>query len=57
VPVEQRRDPVGDPDRARRELSDRLLPALAALRTASREGGEFSDVLKIGRTHLQDASR
>ncbi len=41
---------------ARRELSNRLLPALAALRDAlSAKGVEFSDVLKIGRTHLQDA--
>jgi fumarate hydratase class II len=41
---------------ARRELSDRLLPALAALRDAlSGKAAEFSDVLKIGRTHLQDA--
>jgi fumarate hydratase class II len=41
---------------ARRELSDRLLPALAALRDAlSAKGVECSDVLKIGRTHLQDA--
>jgi len=41
---------------ARRELSDRLLPALAALRDAlSAKGAECSDVLKIGRTHLQDA--
>ncbi|MBP2679690.1 MAG: fumarase, partial [Deltaproteobacteria bacterium] len=36
--------------------SDRLLPALAALRDAlSGKAAEFSDVLKIGRTHLQDA--
>jgi fumarate hydratase class II len=41
---------------ARRELSDRLLPALAALRDAlSAKGVECSDILKIGRTHLQDA--
>jgi len=41
---------------ARRELSDRLLPALAALRGAlSAKGVECSDILKIGRTHLQDA--
>ena len=41
---------------ARRELSDRLLPALAVLRDAlSGKSAEFSDVLKIGRTHLQDA--
>ncbi|HEU5361133.1 MAG TPA: class II fumarate hydratase [Candidatus Deferrimicrobiaceae bacterium] len=41
---------------ARRELSERLLPALSSLRDAlSAKAGEFSDVLKIGRTHLQDA--
>ena len=41
---------------ARRELSDRLLPSLAALREAlAAKAAEFSDVLKIGRTHLQDA--
>ena len=41
---------------ARRELSDRLLPALAALWDAlSGKAEEFSGVLKIGRTHLQDA--
>ena len=41
---------------ARRELSDRLLPALGELRDAlASKAEEFSDVLKIGRTHLQDA--
>jgi len=41
---------------ARRELSDRLLPALGELRDAlAGKAAEFSDVLKIGRTHLQDA--
>ncbi len=41
---------------ARRELSDRLLPALSSLRDAlASKAKEFSDVLKIGRTHLQDA--
>ncbi|RJP20881.1 MAG: class II fumarate hydratase [Deltaproteobacteria bacterium] len=41
---------------ARRELSDRLLPALGELRDAlSSKAAEFADVLKIGRTHLQDA--
>jgi len=41
---------------ARRELSDRLLPALGELRDAlAAKASEFSDVLKIGRTHLQDA--
>ncbi len=41
---------------ARREMSDRLVPALSSLRDAlSAKAGEFSDVLKIGRTHLQDA--
>ena len=41
---------------ARRELSDALLPALSGLRDAlAARAREFSDVLKIGRTHLQDA--
>ena len=41
---------------ARRELSDRLVPALVSLRDAlSAKAAEFSDILKIGRTHLQDA--
>ncbi|MBK5095263.1 MAG: class II fumarate hydratase [Deltaproteobacteria bacterium] len=41
---------------ARRELSERLVPALSHLRDAlSGKSKEFSDILKIGRTHLQDA--
>jgi fumarate hydratase class II len=41
---------------ARRQLSDALLPALELLRDALAEKAkEFSDILKIGRTHLQDA--
>src|SRR5512143_227769 len=41
---------------ARRELSDALLPALAGLRDAlAAKAREFSDIMKIGRTHLQDA--
>ncbi len=41
---------------ARRELSDALVPALEALRDAlAAKAHEFSDILKIGRTHLQDA--
>ncbi len=41
---------------ARRELSDALVPALSALRDAlAAKAREFSDILKIGRTHLQDA--
>jgi fumarate hydratase class II len=41
---------------ARRELSGRLVPALSSLRDAlSAKAKELSDVLKIGRTHLQDA--
>ncbi|HJX15832.1 MAG TPA: lyase family protein, partial [Candidatus Deferrimicrobiaceae bacterium] len=41
---------------ARRELAERLLPALSLLRdTLSAKAGEVSDVLKIGRTHMQDA--
>jgi fumarate hydratase class II len=40
----------------RQELSDRLLPALEELRDALGEKAEaFSGILKIGRTHLQDA--
>ncbi len=41
---------------ARRGLSDDLLPSLERLRDAlGAKAGEFSDILKIGRTHLQDA--
>jgi len=41
---------------ARRELADRLQPALGELRDAlASKAAEFADVLKIGRTHLQDA--
>jgi len=41
---------------ARQTLSGRLLPALTKLRDAlGGKAEEFSDVLKIGRTHLQDA--
>ncbi len=41
---------------ARRILSERLVPALEGLRDAlDAKAAEFSDVLKIGRTHLQDA--
>jgi len=41
---------------ARRELSDRLPPPPPCLRDAlAAKAGEFSDILKIGRTHLQDA--
>jgi fumarate hydratase class II len=40
----------------RREMSERLLPALEGLRSALEEkAGAFSGILKIGRTHLQDA--
>jgi len=40
----------------RRELSGGLLPALVLLKDAlSAKAAEFADVLKIGRTHLQDA--
>jgi fumarate hydratase, class II len=39
------------------ELSDRLLPALGALAAAlGAKAQEFSGVVKIGRTHLQDAT-
>jgi fumarate hydratase class II len=41
---------------ARRSLSETVVPAFEALRDAlSAKAAEFSDVLKIGRTHLQDA--
>jgi fumarate hydratase class II len=41
---------------ARRQLSEALLPALSLLRDAlAAKAKEFSDILKIGRTHLQDA--
>ena len=41
---------------ARRQLSGSLLPALERLRDAlASKSREFSDILKIGRTHLQDA--
>jgi fumarate hydratase class II len=41
---------------ARQSLSERLVPALEELRDALGGKAEaFSDVLKIGRTHLQDA--
>src|SRR5437879_4875980 len=34
-----------------------LLPALATLRTTlAKKSGEFADIVKIGRTHLQDAT-
>src|SRR5678815_1454692 len=38
-------------------VSRRLLPALEALRaTLAAKAGEFDDIVKIGRTHLQDAT-
>jgi fumarate hydratase class II len=38
------------------EVSQRLLPAVDALRaTLERKAKEFTDIVKIGRTHLQDA--
>ncbi|HVG05342.1 MAG TPA: class II fumarate hydratase [Burkholderiaceae bacterium] len=40
-----------------RGLSERLLPALDALRsTLASKAGEFASIVKIGRTHLQDAT-
>jgi fumarate hydratase class II len=39
------------------EITQRLLPALAHLHAAlARKCKEFSDIIKIGRTHLQDAT-
>ena len=41
---------------AAREVHGRLLPALAVLRESlDAKSHEFADILKIGRTHLQDA--
>jgi fumarate hydratase, class II len=41
---------------AARSAHDKLLPAMTNLRTAfEAKAGEFHDVIKIGRTHLQDA--
>jgi len=38
-------------------VRNRLLPSLARLRgTLASKAGEFSDIVKIGRTHLQDAT-
>ncbi|MGZ3182971.1 MAG: class II fumarate hydratase [Telluria sp.] len=38
-------------------VADNLLPALAQLRgTLERKSHEFADIVKIGRTHLQDAT-
>jgi fumarate hydratase class II len=38
-------------------IVDRLMPSLRALRdTLAAKAGEFSDIVKIGRTHLQDAT-
>ncbi|MSO77033.1 MAG: class II fumarate hydratase [Alphaproteobacteria bacterium] len=39
------------------EIEDRLLPALGTLHDSlAAKAGEFHDVVKIGRTHLQDAA-
>ncbi len=39
------------------ELRERLLPAVSALQmTIERKAGEFSDIVKVGRTHLMDAT-
>src|SRR5580658_9134575 len=39
------------------ELRERLLPAVSALRmTIERKAAEFSDIVKVGRTHLMDAT-
>jgi fumarate hydratase class II len=39
------------------QLRDRLLPALDGLRaTLAERAGRFGDIVKIGRTHLQDAT-
>jgi fumarate hydratase class II len=42
---------------AAREINDRLLPALRHLHEALQvKANEFADIVKIGRTHLQDAT-
>jgi fumarate hydratase class II len=42
---------------AAREINDRLLPGLRHLLAAlDQKAGEFADIVKIGRTHLQDAT-
>lgn len=42
---------------AAREIHDRLIPALLHLHAAlANKSREFSDIVKIGRTHLQDAT-
>ncbi|WLF83420.1 class II fumarate hydratase [Moraxella sp. ZY210820] len=39
------------------EIDKKLLPAIANLRdTLNRKSAEFNDIIKIGRTHLQDAT-
>ncbi|KAI9019579.1 fumarate hydratase [Phycomyces nitens] len=39
------------------EIRERLVPAIAALRDALKQKSEeFDDIIKIGRTHLQDAT-
>ncbi len=39
------------------EVTGRLLPAVKTLREAlNRKAEEFKDLIKIGRTHLQDAT-
>src|SRR5438874_1482698 len=41
---------------AARSVNDRLLPAVSDLRDAlQKKADEFADIVKIGRTHLQDA--
>jgi fumarate hydratase class II len=42
---------------AARSIDQQLIPAIVALRrTLAAKAGEFSDIVKIGRTHLQDAT-
>src|SRR6202167_3557516 len=39
------------------EVTERLLPAVAKLRgTLERKAGAFADIVKVGRTHLMDAT-
>ncbi len=43
--------------RRSRRITHRLLPAIAKLRgTLEQKSRDFADIVKIGRTHLQDAT-
>jgi len=58
VAVVERRLPDGHAHRCAKQLAHRLVPAVARLRAAITDKSEaFADVVKIGRTHLMDATR